>query len=52
MPGEAQAAGNMNAREKAFAELLNKRGRWRARRMTYFEPPGEEMKLGDAKSDC
>ncbi|HNO78916.1 MAG TPA: hypothetical protein PKN33_12730 [Phycisphaerae bacterium] len=45
------AAGNMNAREKAFAEMLTgavMEGTWR---MTYFDKPGEEMKLGEAKSD-
>jgi hypothetical protein len=45
------SSGNMNAKEKAFAELLTgaiMEGTWR---MTYFDKPGEEPKLGEAKSD-
>lgn len=48
---KGSAAGNMNAKERAFADLLTGavlEGTWR---MTYFDKPGEEMKLGDAKSD-
>ncbi len=45
------AASKLNEKEKAFAKLLTGavlEGTWR---MTYFDKPGEEMKLGDPKTD-
>ncbi|GJM23852.1 MAG: hypothetical protein DHS20C16_02670 [Phycisphaerae bacterium] len=43
--------GNMNAKEQAFAKLLTgaaMEGTWR---MTHFDKPNEEMKLGEPKAD-